>query len=75
MMTPKAPPIALTNETAELRAELAAVRERLVRVEALLSGLYGPAALGGAGPAPLPPAEPARTMRPIASIGRFFTGS
>ena len=74
MMTPKAA-MERTNEIAELRAELAAVRARVAQIEALLLFVHGSQALGGAGPAPPPPAEPARTMRPIATFGRLFSGS
>ena len=74
MTTPKAA-IERNEDVETLRAELAAVRERLVRIETLLCYLHGAGALGGAGPAPLPPAEPARTTRPIATFGRFFSGS
>lgn len=72
-MTTKAP--IERPEITELRGEIAGLRDRLAKVEALLLGLYGSQALGGSGPAPKPPAEPARTMRPVASIGRFFVGS
>jgi hypothetical protein len=68
-------PIERGSEMAELRAEFAALHARLARIEALVRFVYGDSALGGAGPAPLPPAEPARTMRPIATIGFNFRGA
>jgi hypothetical protein len=62
------------NEIAELRAELAAVCERLSAVESILLGLYGPGALGGSKPPPgEPPPAPPR-MKPIATLGPSFWG-
>lgn len=74
-MTTKAPPNESAHEIAELRAELGAMHERVARVEGLLVALYGANALGGTGPAPPPPAEPARTLKPFASIGPHFWGA
>jgi len=48
------------DEVQALRGEISALRERIGRIEALLLGLYGPGALGGAAPAPPPPADPQR---------------
>lgn len=59
------------DELEALRAEISAMRERLVRIESLLLGLHGPASLGDLKPppaAPPPPAEPPRLMRPIATM-------
>jgi hypothetical protein len=61
--------VTLPGETAspDVRAEVAELRARLANVEALLRGLYGPAALGGPSPvqeAP-PPVTPQPTVQPL----------
>jgi len=69
ILRPKAAVVERDEQVEKLRAQVAAIGERLALVEAFLLALYGPGALGGAAPAPPPPAEPPRPpTRPIATM-------
>ena len=52
-----------------LRADLVDLRERVRRLENLLTSLYGPHALGGPSPIATAAAPAPKSMRPVAAIG------
>lgn len=71
----KTPPAVRSEDELALRAELEALRGRVVAIESLLVALYGPGALGSGPAMKQPPAEPAaEPPRVTRRVVGYFSG-